>query len=679
MFDFLVKRVNDSIEGRRGRFIGILDIFGFEIFENNSFEQLCINFANEKLQQQFNRTTFKEEEALYTSEGIKFQHIEFIDNQKVLNLIEKKPVGVLLMLDEECLVPEGSNEKFMNKLESQHSRNVKFQTDKHRKMHNKLAFEIDHYAGIVKYDSSQFMEKNKDTLFQDMYDVCASSSDHLTAALFPDMNRRKHKSLSFQFRGQLNDLMSTLYETESRYIRCVKPNNDQMPNKFEAPLVVEQLRYSGVFEAVKIRKQGYPFRLTHRQFAFRYRCINQGHNYRASTRDDEAVCREVLKTARQDFSDVAIGKTRVLYRAKEHKILKLLRNLALESIVPVCQKVIRGGIHREYARRIEKATAGLRHAMKVGNDIDLMDEKIRAVEGIIGPLYKVFPKAKPVNLDKAKAHRVKLKIWKDLEATFERLTKVNNPSQSQLDELENAVAEASDNLDIPRTDRQNKLFELARRQVIYMQIKINEEHLDKNGAKYRDLRAFRGLRDPKEYAKKKVIPLGRGKLEEGMCSWAKTKIPTALTRIQDKALDKIATQSHLALLSYMGDKKNPNPEEMGARFVNNGVQHSELRDEIFAQLIKQTTNNPNPASAERGWDLLSVVVSSFVPSEDFANFVKMHFRSAPGDMPQQLTSAYHTTKYGEKPTSGPSAGALTGMISSFKSNKERSRFSTMPS
>jgi len=681
LFDYLVERVNESLQGPEGsRFMGILDIFGFEIFENNSFEQLCINFANEKLQQQFNRTTFKEEEALYTKEGIKFEHIQFIDNQKVLDLIEMKPIGILLLLDEECIIPEGSNEKYMNKMQQQHARHPKFHIDVHRKMHNKLSFEIEHYAGLVKYDTTAFMEKNLDKLYQDLYDVCASSKDERTSGLFPDVGRRQHKSLSYKFRGQLNSLMETLYGTESRYIRCVKPNNKQKPDNFDAPLVVEQLRYSGVFEAVQIRKQGFPFRLTHRQFACRYRCINKDHNYRARSDDDEAVCREIMQVAKQDFSDVAIGKTRVLYKAREHKILKLLRNLALENIVPVCQKIIRGGIHRELQRRLDVATAAIKDALDVGNDIKMLDAALKSVKETIGPLYKVFPNAKPVNFDKGTEHRAKLKIWKDLEKIFDRLTQVRNPSKSDQQELEQAVAKASDHLNIPRTKKQDRLYEMARHQVIFFQIQLNREFLDTNGAQFQNLSSFGGLRDPKDFAKKKAIPIGRGKLEQNMTVWAKAKIPGSLTVIEDKALEKIATASHAALLAYAGDKKSTklSPDDQGAAFLNNGIQHKQLQDELYCQMIKHVTNNPDVQSASRVWDLMAVAANSFVPSEKLANFVLMAFRRSPDDMSQQLTSAYHNTKYGSKADIHLNGASLQSAITTFKGNKERSRYSTMP-
>ena len=129
LFDWLVKRVNRAIEGQKGHFIGVLDIFGFEIFENNSFEQLCINFCNEKLQQHFNKHTFKEEEELYRTEGVEYTPVEFIDNQPVLNLIEKKPKGILVMLDEEITAPKGSDERFLSKIMTHHAKHASFKTD----------------------------------------------------------------------------------------------------------------------------------------------------------------------------------------------------------------------------------------------------------------------------------------------------------------------------------------------------------------------------------------------------------------------------------------------------------------------------------------------------------------------------------------------------------------------
>jgi len=354
LFDWLVKRINTALKGdTSGKFVGVLDIFGFEIFDVNSFEQLCINYANEKLQQLFNLETFKDEEALYQEEGIPFVHIAFIDSEPVLNMIEKSPNGILLQLDDECRVPEGEDTKFMSKIEDTFSTHPNFATDKHRKLNNQLAFEIVHYAGTVKYTSDDFMLKNKDTFYQDAHDMGATSKHPLTAGLFPTLDARiQIKSLSSVFRSQLGDLMNKLNTTSTRYVRCIKPNESMSPLVFEAPLVLRQLRYSGVFEAVAIRKQGYPFRQKFEAFSFRFRAVNQDHAYKST--DPRALCEEICRTCKTPLVDIKFGKTMVLYRAPEFKTLKLLRNLALETIIPRVQGVLKGGAARQMRSRLTK-------------------------------------------------------------------------------------------------------------------------------------------------------------------------------------------------------------------------------------------------------------------------------------------------------------------------------------
>mmetsp|Transcript_10152 Transcript_10152/g.13310 ORF Transcript_10152/g.13310 Transcript_10152/m.13310 type:complete len:1211 (-) Transcript_10152:695-4327(-) len=460
LFDWLVRKINVSLEGTRGKFIGILDIFGFEIFEQNSFEQLCINFANEKLQQQFNRTTFKEEEALYIAEGINYTHIDFIDNQVVLDMIEKTPQGILPMLDDECKVPEGADSKFMTKIEDIHSRNDRFQTDTHRKLQDSYNFEILHYAGIVKYNGEGFMVKNTDNLFQDMYNMCANSEVAQMKELFPKTeNRRQMKSLSYQFRQQLNELMGVLYETDSRYIRCVKPNSAQKPDQFESGMSIDQLRYSGVFEAVDIRKQGYPFRYKFAQFACRYACINKGHRYRAGKRDYKAKCQELLDVNKQEFQDVVFGKTMVLYRTAEHSTLELLRNLALETVIPKMQAVMRGHLAREMKRRCFKLRDGIDAALRKRNDLDALIAAIDAVDPTIAHMKKIFPGVLPLNLEKGKKHRDDLQKWRDLEGVLENL--LQKDANDVYYDLAEATDRADDLRDIPQTDKQIGLVEEA--------------------------------------------------------------------------------------------------------------------------------------------------------------------------------------------------------------------------
>jgi len=459
LFTYLVEKVNKALEGETaGKTIGILDIYGFEVFEQNSLEQLLINYTNEALQQQFNRTTFKEEEQVYTSEGIDFEHVEFIDNQVVLDLIDAKPHGILLMLDDEIIVPQGSESKFMNRVESQHMRNEKFRTDTQRRLTDSLNFEIVHYAGIVNYNAKGFLEKNKDTLFQDAYDLLSTSQHAVLVELFPEEEtRRQIKSLGYQFRRSLHSLMDSLAETESRYIRCIKPNDDQAANRFETDRVIEQMRYSGVFEAVEIRSKGYPFRLKHTVFGCRYGCINPKHRYK--NKDGVALVKEIFEANKSEFRDVQYGKTMVFYRSREYKLLELLRNLALESIIPKQQSVVRSFIARLFVTRMLQAQKDIQDALDVGNDLEMLEAAIESVEEKIGTLRKIFRTGEPSNLKQAIAHREDLRKWKALEERLEKLVK-QDPNKVYY-ELADAVDEGKAMMHIPQTDRQRELIEEA--------------------------------------------------------------------------------------------------------------------------------------------------------------------------------------------------------------------------
>ena len=410
LFDWIIARCNRALTGERtGKVIGVLDIFGFEIFEVNSFEQLCINFCNEKLQQLFNIETFKEEEKLYTDEQIKFDHIHFVDSDPVLQMIEKGPDGIFPTLDDECKL-EGDDQKFVSRITSTWQSHKNFSVDKFRKMENKLAFEIIHYAGTVNYTTSEFKIKNKDTFAQDAYDLGASSEDPLTKSMFPPLDTKvQAKSLSSVFRSQLNTLMDKLRSTSTRYVRCIKPNESMSPMTFEPPLVVRQLRYSGVFEACAIRKQGYPFRFRYEVFAIRFKLINPDHTYEET--EPRKIVEEIFDVNPNLIKmkqDVAFGKTMVLYRAPVYKMLKLLRNLALETVVPRAKNVMRGSLARKMRKNMTVAEKELKEAYDTLTDIQKMRDAIARVDGHLTSIGKnLFPDHRP-RWEKEVAERIVL-------------------------------------------------------------------------------------------------------------------------------------------------------------------------------------------------------------------------------------------------------------------------------
>ena len=427
LFDWIVVKVNQGMAPPKGAVrtgqINVLDIFGFEIFEVNSFEQLCINFCNEKLQQHFNQHTFKLEEQLYRREQIKFDHVEFIDNQPVLDLIELKPKGILVALDEEIKVPRGSDTTFLNKINKHHAASPHFKEVRT----SKSEFVVIHYAGEVLYDSYSFLEKNKDTLTQDLFDLISSSRSSFLKSLFPDINMSgsdRKVSLGFQFRKQLDELMKTLNQTEPHYIRCVKPNDDKLAGVFRGLMCLQQLRYAGVFEAVKIRQQGYPFRYTHEDFVKRYGFMRP--EVAASNKGNhKACCGALLKSLKGDFTAVQIGNTKTLYRAGEHRQFELLRNLAVEKQSIILQGYLRRWRAQKKAQKMFQLKPVLQRAI-ASRDLATIKDAIHQYKEIDWDI-KEFIDAKNlrdvIELEIDITNRLNMLVNQDPEVAYDQMKK----------------------------------------------------------------------------------------------------------------------------------------------------------------------------------------------------------------------------------------------------------------
>eukprot|EP00397_Hematodinium_sp_SG-2012_P000521 GEMP01000522.1.p1 GENE.GEMP01000522.1~~GEMP01000522.1.p1 ORF type:complete len:1700 (+),score=383.46 GEMP01000522.1:143-5242(+) len=278
MFLRIVARANETIGFLENvsLFVGVLDIFGFECFKVNSFEQLCINFTNERLQQFFNNFVFKLEEKLYQEEGIPWDPLDFPDNEDSVNLLGVARTGIFAMLDEECVVPQGSDQGFVNKLKKTHETHRRFDTIKTKQSW----FVVKHFAGPVPYSSDGFLVKNKDQLSLDVIDAMKMSSNPWFAELFLTnpkfqedekekgaMAGRKKKVLtvSSEFKDQLNSLMEMVRGTDPHFIRCIKPNPFNLPDVYDRPSVCEQLRYGGVLQVVQVSRAGYPVRFQHKE------------------------------------------------------------------------------------------------------------------------------------------------------------------------------------------------------------------------------------------------------------------------------------------------------------------------------------------------------------------------------------------------------------------------------
>ncbi|KAL9258484.1 Myosin-9-like protein [Drosera capensis] len=355
LFDWLVHKINNSIgqDPNSTSLIGVLDIYGFESFKTNSFEQFCINYTNEKLQQHFNQHVFKMEQEEYTKEQIDWSYIEFVDNQDVLDLIEKKPGGVITLLDEACMFPKSTHETFSQKLYQTFTKHKRFIKPKL----SRTDFTIAHYAGEVQYQSDQFLDKNKDYVVPEHQDLLSASKCTFVAGLFPPIPEETTKSSKFssigsRFKLQLQQLMETLNSTEPHYIRCVKPNNVLKPAIFENVNVMQQLRCGGVLEAIRISCAGYPTRRTFFEFINRFKIL--APEVVQGSYEEKATCVKILE--KMGLKGYQIGITKVFLRAGQMAELDARRAEKLSNSAKIIQRKIRTHITRQKYLAILRAT-----------------------------------------------------------------------------------------------------------------------------------------------------------------------------------------------------------------------------------------------------------------------------------------------------------------------------------
>uniref|UniRef100_A0AAY4CWJ7 Methyl-CpG binding domain protein 3b n=1 Tax=Denticeps clupeoides TaxID=299321 RepID=A0AAY4CWJ7_9TELE len=368
LFTWTVLRLNAALQGQREQpksFIGVLDIYGFETFDRNSFEQFCINYANEKLQQQFNRHVFQLEQEEYMREELPWRRIEFSDNQPCITLLEG-PLGLLDLLDEECRMPKGSDENWAQKLYDQHlTRSAHFRKPR---MSN-TAFIILHFADTVQYECEGFLDKNRDTVFEEPINIMKASQSELVAELFQQgaaggaltlltlkssipngslrsgkRPHREHKlTVGFQFRQSLQLLMDTLNSTTPHYIRCIKPNDLKKPFEFDPKRIVQQLRACGVLETIRISAAGYPSRWTYEDFFSRYRVLLRQSPGQGTIKTD---CQRALQELIPDSELYCFGKTKVFFRAGQVAVLEKLRGERLHAAVVTIQSRVKGWMAR---------------------------------------------------------------------------------------------------------------------------------------------------------------------------------------------------------------------------------------------------------------------------------------------------------------------------------------------
>uniref|UniRef100_A0AAZ3R6M6 Myosin-9 n=1 Tax=Oncorhynchus tshawytscha TaxID=74940 RepID=A0AAZ3R6M6_ONCTS len=403
MFRWLVMRINKALDKtkRQGAsFIGILDIAGFEIFELNSFEQLCINYTNEKLQQLFNHTMFILEQEEYQREGIEWSFIDFgLDLQPCIDLIEKPatPPGILALLDEECWFPKATDKSFVEKVLQEQGTHSKFH--KPKKLKDEADFCIIHYAGKVDYKADEWLMKNMDPLNDNVATLLNQSTDKFVSELWKDEVQRSQRAYFYQrfpffhsdsvdrivgldkvagmsempgafktrkgmfrtvgqlYKEQLSKLMATLRNTNPNFVRCIIPNHEKKAGKLDPHLVLDQLRCNGVLEGIRICRQGFPNRIVFQEFRQRYEILTP-NSIPKGFMDGKQACVLMIKSLELDPNLFRIGQSKVFFRAGVLAHLEEERDMKITDVIISFQAWCRGYVARKaFARRQQQLTA----------------------------------------------------------------------------------------------------------------------------------------------------------------------------------------------------------------------------------------------------------------------------------------------------------------------------------
>ncbi|XP_072381322.1 myosin heavy chain, muscle isoform X44 [Diabrotica undecimpunctata] len=510
LFKFLVKKCNETLDTKQKRqhFIGVLDIAGFEIFDYNGFEQLCINFTNEKLQQFFNHHMFVLEQEEYTREGITWVFIDFgMDLAACIELIEK-PMGILSILEEESMFPKATDKTFEEKLNTNHlGKSPNFQKPKPPKPGQQAAhFTLGHYAGNVPYNITGWLEKNKDPLNDTVVDLYKKGSNALVCEIFADhpgqsggaaeKGRGKKgggfATVSSAYKEQLNNLMTTLRSTQPHFVRCIIPNELKQPGVIDSHLVMHQLTCNGVLEGIRICRKGFPNRMVYPDFKLRYKILAASQI--KDTMTAEKAAQIILEHIQLDPEQFRLGKTKVFFRAGVLGQMEELRDDRLGKIVTWMQSWVRGYLSRKEFKKLQEQ----RLALQVCQRNLRKYLKLRT-----WPWYKLWQKVRPLlNVTRIEDEIAKLeekaqkaqeafereeKAKKELEALYAKLLAEKTEllanlegekgSLSETQERANKLQAQKNDLESQLSETQDRLSqeEDARNQLMQQKKKLEQE------------------------------------------------------------------------------------------------------------------------------------------------------------------------------------------------------------
>ncbi|KFO18886.1 Myosin-13 [Fukomys damarensis] len=491
MFLWMVTRINQQLDTKQPRqyFIGVLDIAGFEIFDFNSLEQLCINFTNEKLQQFFNHHMFVLEQEEYKKEGIEWTFIDFgMDLAACIELIEK-PMGIFSILEEECMFPKATDTSFKNKLYDQHlGKSSNFQKPKVIKGRAEAHFSLVHYAGTVDYNIAGWLDKNKDPLNDTVVGLYQKSSLKLLSFLFSNYagadagdaggskKGGKKKGSSFQtmsavFRENLNKLMTNLRSTHPHFVRCLIPNETKTPGVMDHYLVMHQLRCNGVLEGIRICRKGFPSRILYADFKQRYRILNANAIPEGQFIDSKNASEKLLSSIDVDREQYRFGHTKVFFKAGLLGLLEEMRDEKLVTLMTRTQALCRG-----YLMRVE-----FKKMMERRDSIFCLQYNIRSFMNVKHwPWMNLYFKIKPL-LKSAEAEKAMATVKEDFERTKEELARAE-ARRKELEEKMVSLLQEKNDLQLQVQSETENLLDAEERceglikSKIHLEAKVKELH-----------------------------------------------------------------------------------------------------------------------------------------------------------------------------------------------------------
>nr|XP_012779321.2 unconventional myosin-XV [Maylandia zebra] len=600
LFSWLTERINGRVYPRNEALsISVLDIYGFEELQVNSFEQLCINYANETLQFYFNRVIFQEEQEEYMREQIKWQQQPFGHNEACLDLIAAKPHGILRILDDQCGFPQATDHTFLQKCHYHHGNNPLYARPKMPQPE----FTLKHYAGKVTYQVYKFLDKNFDMVRQDVLDLFTQSKNRMVSSLFwkhseslsqqrsnvrrsSAARRYQANTVSAKFQSSLQELLEKMERCNPYFVRCIKPNHLKEPGMFDMELVKTQLHYSGIMETIHIRKEGYPIRLHFHSFLSRYKallCLKD-----TPPADGENCVAMLQRLGPVKTDSYQLGVSKIFLKEELYQLLEGKRDRVLNLAAMTLQRYTRTCFIRKnfikfkrFLTVFEARSRGYlarknfalrrKYLIRLRSVVLLIVNRQRYMRTVVEPARK----AEEDRINREVVNVTTLPIPAELAALLQAASGGEELHSDCLAVVQAPKVQVDPQLTLP---------------------------LDINN-----------------YLMTHYI---RAMFREPLFGMVTAPLENSLIRM-DEELKHGALNVFLLILRFMGDPNLNGAQEnlFGNYIIQRGLANPSLRDEILVQVANQVWRNPNILNSERGWLLLSSCLSAFLPSQRLAKYL----------------------------------------------------------